>query len=86
MRDFQCNDMIIGGDFNLVLDIDIDKMGGLAKTHTIAVKVIKDHMTELDLVDVWRLLNPDGCRFTWCRQKPENHCRLDFFLVSQSHL
>ena len=28
--------------------------------------------------------NPDGCRYTWRRQKPEIHCRLDFFLVSQS--
>ena len=48
LRDFQCDDIIIGGDFNLVLDIDIDKKGGLAKTHTKAVKVIKDHhMAEL---------------------------------------
>ena len=41
-------------------------------------------MAELDLVDVWRLLNPDGRRYTWRRQKPEIHCRLDFFLASQS--
>ena len=78
------DDIIIGGDFNLVLDIDLDKKGGLAKTHTKAVKVIKDHMAELDLVDVWRLLNPDGRRYSWRRQKPEIHCRLDFCLVSQS--
>ena len=84
LRDFQCDDIIIGGDFNLVLDIDMDKKRGLAKTHTKGVKVIKDHMAELDLVDVWRLLNPDGRRYTWRRQKPEIHCRLDFFLVSQS--
>ena len=80
LRDhFQCDDIIIGGDFNLVLDIEIDKKGGLAKTHTKAVKVIKDYMAELDLVDAWRLLNPDGRRYTWRRQKPEIHCRLDFF-------
>ena len=62
----------------------MDKKGGLAKTHNKAVKVIKDYMTELDLVDAWRLINPDGCRYTTRRQKPEIHCRLDFFLVSQS--
>ena len=84
LRDFQCDDIIIGGDFNLVLDIEMDKKGGLAKTHAKAVKVIKDYMAELDLVDAWRLLNPDGRRYTWRRQKPEIHCRLDFFLVSQS--
>ena len=85
LRDFQCDDIIIGGDFNLVLDIDIDKKGGLAKTRTKAVNVIKYHMAELDLVDVWRVLNPDGrSRCTWRHQKPEIHCRLDFLLVSQS--
>ena len=25
LRDFQCDEIIIGGDFNLVLDLDIDK-------------------------------------------------------------
>ena len=84
MRDFECDDIIIGGDFNLVLNIEMDKKGGLAKMHTKAVKVNKDYMAKLDLVDAWRLLNPDGRRYTWCRQKPEIHCRLDFLLLSQS--
>ena len=53
----------------------MDKKGGLAKTHTKAVKVIEDYIAELDLVDAWRLLNPDGRRYTW----PEIHRRLDFF-------
>ena len=76
--------LYIGGNFNLVLDIDRDKRGGLAKTHTKAVDVIKDYMAELDLVDAWRLLNPDTHRYTWHRKKPEIHCRLHFFLLSQS--
>ena len=54
LRDFQWDDIIIGSDFTLVLDIDIDKRGSLAKTHTKAVKVIKGNLAELDLVDVWR--------------------------------
>ena len=41
-------------------------------------------MAELYLVDVWRLCNPDGRRYTWRCQKPDIHCRLDFFLASQS--
>ena len=40
--------MIIGGDFNLVLDINKDKKGGLAKTHQKSVEVIKDFANELD--------------------------------------
>ena len=34
LNEFECDDVIIGGDFNLVLNLDIDKKGGLARTHT----------------------------------------------------
>ncbi|XP_068716901.1 uncharacterized protein [Montipora capricornis] len=33
IKDFKGDDIIIGGDYNLVLDLDRDKRGGLAKTH-----------------------------------------------------
>ena len=82
LRDFHCDDMVLGGDFNLVLNLEKDKKGGLAKTHTKAVTVINDHATKFDLVDAWRVSNPDIRRYTWRRRKPEIHCRLDFFLVS----
>ena len=36
------------------------------------------------MYSVWRLLNPNGCRYTWHHRKPEIHCRLYFFLASQS--
>ena len=84
LRDFQCEDLIIGGDFNLVLDIEKDKKGGRPKTHTRSVKTFKDFIAELDLIDVWRVLNSNTLRYTWRRKKPEIQCRLDFFLVSQS--
>ncbi|CAH3030879.1 unnamed protein product, partial [Porites evermanni] len=37
----------------------------------------------LDLIDAWRVLNPDSSKFTWRQRKPEIHCRLDFFLINQ---
>ncbi|RMX56506.1 hypothetical protein pdam_00023897, partial [Pocillopora damicornis] len=67
----KCDDIIIGGDFNLVLNLHIDKKGGLARTHTESVKTSK-------------VLNPDNLRYTWRRKRPEIQCRLDFFLVTQS--
>ena len=33
LSDFQCEGIIIGGDFNFVLDLEKDKKGGLARTH-----------------------------------------------------
>ena len=48
---FKSEEIIIGGDFNLVLDLRGDKKGGLAKTHTKALKVIKQYAAKLDLID-----------------------------------
>ena len=84
LLDFRCEDLIIGGDFNLVLDLDKDKKSGRFKTHTNSVKILQKFMTELTLTDAWRVLNPDKRRYTWRRRNPEIHCRLDFFLVSQN--
>ena len=83
LYDFECDEIIIGGDFNLVLNIDMDKKGGLARTHLKSQETVKDRAAQLDLVDAWRTINPDSRKCTWRRRKPEILCRLDFFLVSQ---
>ena len=51
LLDFRCEDLIIGGDFNLVLDLDKDKKSGRFKTHTNSVKILQKFMTELTLTD-----------------------------------
>ena len=68
----------------MVLDLNKDKKGSRSKTHSNSVKTLQSFITELSLVDAWRVLNPDISRHTWRRKNPEIQCRLDFFLVSQS--
>ena len=63
-----------------------DKRGGLARTHQKALKVIQDFSGNLGLTDIWRLFNPEAKRYTWRQNQPAVHCRLDFFLVSESSL
>ena len=53
LNDFQCDEVASGGDFNLVLDLDMDKKGGLAKTHTESVKTLKDFCVQFVLLDVY---------------------------------
>ena len=86
MLDFKCEDIIPGGDFNLVLDIEKNKKGGNAKTHTRSRQQLITTMQNLDLNDVWRERNLVGSRFTWRKRKLEIYCRLDFFLISSSLL
>jgi hypothetical protein len=80
---FDKSNIILGGDFNLVLDINKDKSGGRPVTHTQSVKTIKSWIDELDLADVWRNKNLEKREFTW---RTVYHdvikCRLDFYLVS----
>ena len=61
---------IIGGDWNVVLNIEKDKKGGQAQTHSNSLQVIQTWMEETDLVDIWRLKNPDDFKFTWKRTNP----------------
>ena len=81
---FECEEIIMGGDSNLVMDVQKDKKGGNATTHRNPLKKVQNIANSLDLIDVCRTLNPDGKRFTWRRTKPEVHCRLDYFMISSS--
>ena len=82
LHDFVCEEIILGGDFNLVLDFKEDKKGGLPRTYQTALKIIQQNCEELNLIDIWRTMNADKHRYTWRRKKPEIQCRLDFFLIS----
>jgi len=82
---FHCEEIIIGGDFNLVLDLVKDKKGGLPRTLKNALKVVQD-FCDLDLSDIWRILYPEAKRYTWRQRLSDIHCRLDFFLVSQTSI
>jgi len=57
-EDFQKDEIVIGGNFNLVLDIEKDKKGGLDKTHNNAKKTVCEIYENFDLVDAWRVLKP----------------------------
>ena len=79
---FECEKVIMGGDFNLVMDVQKDKKGGNATTHRNSLTEVQNIVNSLDLIDVRQTLNPDGKRFTWQRTKPEVHCHLDYFMIS----
>ena len=81
---FECEHIVLGGDFNLVQNIQTDKKGGNNITHFKSLEEIEMLKENMDLTDIWRDLHPNTQRFTWRRNKPEIHCRLDFFLISSS--
>jgi len=75
--------LIWGGDHNVVLNIDLDKDGGLPKTHEKCKNLINTWKDENEIDDIWRIQHPNMRRYTWRSHiKPIVRTRLDFFLTS----
>ena len=75
---------IIADDFNFVLDLELDKKGGLDKTHTDSVSFMKGYINQHKLIDLWRQMHPEAFRFTWKRLRPTPiFVRLDYIFISE---
>ena len=76
---------IIAGDFNTVLDTDMDKKNGRVDTHKFCRQKIIDIIETYDLTDIWRDKHPGLMQYTWhSSHKPPIFCRLDYFLISKN--
>ena len=73
--------LVVGGDFNVIFDQDLDGSGGVKKTKK-SVKILEDICLEQDLIDIWRIRNPKEKRFSWGQKTPIIERRLDFWLVN----
>ena len=58
--------IFIGGDFNVALNSELDCSGGNPSKKD-STKNISDLCSDFDLVDIWRIRNPETKRFTWSR-------------------
>ena len=67
---FECKEIILGGDFNLVLDVKKDKKVGNPVTREKSLLKGKYIINSLDLTDIWHLLNMDTNPFTWRKGNP----------------
>ena len=64
------DNIIIGGDFNCPLNPEIDKKGGITSQRKSVTACIDCLQNQLDLVDIWRIKNPDKRSFTWSQKSP----------------
>ena len=77
-------EIIICGDFNLVLQPHLDRKEHSNRYKPNAFKVLEQAMEELDLFDLWRCKNPDKVFYTWTRVKNKriSASRIDFALLT----
>ena len=77
--------VIIGGDFNLTLDPELDRFNCKSNSNNDrSTTYVKAFMDEFNLHDIWRDRNEDVKRYTWFRKQVGNRTasRLDYFLIS----
>ena len=83
VSEFENDQVILCGDWNFVLDLDLDYNNYLHINNPKARKVILDYIEEENLLDVWRVSNEDSRRYTWRRLNSViKQARLDFYLIS----
>ena len=79
---FEQENVIFCGDWNLILDPQLDIENYKRINNPRASKAVLETITKNVLIDVWRILNGDIKAYTWRRKKPRQQARLDYFLVS----
>ena len=81
----QDSNLIILGDFNMVLDNKLDILAG-EKHNDRIVNSFNNLVNELFLVDIWRHLKGKKQEFSWSKSKPYVARRLDYIFISESLL
>ena len=60
------------------------KEGGVKEPRKKVIEHIKCLQNELELVDIWRIKNPQTKSYTWSQSAPQIFCRLDYWLISNN--
>ena len=77
---------ILAGDWNLVLNQEIDTFGYKNENNQNARKVLQEGMEKLGFIDIFREFYPQKRRFSWRKFGCTKKARLDFFLISSQLL
>lgn len=82
-----CDNIIIGGDWNLLLDPHKDGYNYKNINNSNAREEVTNLYIQHNLTDIWRHLNPTLKQYTWHKKNNKKiiqQGRLDFFLVTET--
>lgn len=78
--------LIVAGDFNQVMDQDIDRQPQRNRQRAHTQNILKALCTKLQLSDPWRLQHPDTRDYTFYSHPHNSYSRIDYILMSSTHL
>ena len=76
--------VILGGDFNFVENLTLDKRGGSTELGNVGAKEMVSIRNDFHVSDVFRALRKTQKEYTWVNSTGSIRCRLDRFYVSDS--
>ena len=83
LSEVKIQNLIIVGDFNCVLNSDLDIISGQPH-HQNEIKEFNNFVKNLEIVDIWRQLHDKEKDYTWNRAHPFIARRLDYCFVDES--
>uniref|UniRef100_A0A671W6Z6 exodeoxyribonuclease III n=1 Tax=Sparus aurata TaxID=8175 RepID=A0A671W6Z6_SPAAU len=83
LLDFPGHQLIVGGDFNQVCDKNLDKSVNAISTPD-SPRGINTFISELNVIDPWRLRNPLVQNYTFFSARHKTYSRIDYILTSAS--
>ena len=86
INDMQCEDIVWCGDFNLVLNPNLDCYNYKCINNPKARDKILELIETYSYIDPFRQLHEKLRRYSWRKKSPLKQGRLDFFLLSESLL
>lgn len=78
--------LIVGGDFNAVQDGKMDRTPMERGPPSPKTHMLNNFMSELGLVDPWRVKNPKGKDFSFFSNVHNSYSRIDFFCVPPQYM
>ncbi len=75
--------LVVGGDFNAVVNPALDKSQS-DKTANPSSKLLNKFITELNLIDHWRIQNTKSKDFTFFSNRHKTFSRIDYIFLSPS--
>lgn len=73
--------LIMGGDFNFVLDPALDRSSAKQQNLSKSAKVIHNFLKATNVIEPWRYFNPVGRTYSFFSPRHNSYSRIDFFLV-----
>ena len=83
INEYSSDFVILTGDFNLVLNPDMDCDNYRNVNNPNARNEVLSIINDFGLTDIWRVGHPDERRYTWFSNAPLKRSRLDFFLITE---